>query len=716
MGGILGAALAWANPALLWGGLLVLVPVAVHLLSKRRVQRRPFAALGLLLGVRRQEVRHVRLRDLLLMLLRVALVLALAVAVARPLLRPQGAVTAGPSVAATVLVLDASLSMQWSDGEASLLERARQEGQRLLEGLPVQSPSGVVVCDGGTPQVEAPSFDRAAAGRLLREARGSWRKVDLAPCLAAAGRALGESVVPAKRIYVLTDLTETALGEGLSAPQVPTPQGDVTPEVVFVDVAAGRALANLAVVELQVTPSAALGARGYEVAAVVQNGGTTEARGVPLVLRVAGRVVSRSYVDVASGERVRKVLSHRFEPGLQQVEVALESDGAGAAGLRADDGRTFLLPVPRDVRALIVNGAPSAVRYLDEAFFVETALGPERTGGRVTTRFVDPEALATQSLDEVDVVVLLNLPPPAVEWAASLRAFVERGGGLLVAAGDQMDPDGWNGTGAALLPRPLHLLRTAVEPPPADGSGDGLTDVAGAARVAGVRQDHPALRALEGGSEALSSARFYRYLLPQTDAASDAVALVTLDDGTPLLTEAQRGRGRVVFYGSTVDRDWTDWPLRPSFLPLLQQLVTYLAGGLDERPTEPVKIGEIRPVPMAEGARLVEVRGPDGRPVRLVEGGVPVEQPGLYRVWVEDAQGSHEVPAMAFAAVTDARESDLKRVSPDWIENRMGGEGAARVAGGADDAAPRNGTPVWPWLLLTVVAVFVAEGLWLRRA
>ena len=323
------SSLSWTHPALLWGTLAVLVPVAVHLLSKRRVRRLPFAALGLLLGVRRQEVRSVRLRDLLLMLLRVALVLALAIAVARPLLRPRGAVAAGPSVAATMLVLDASLSMQWSDGE-TLLERARQEGQRLLDGLPVQSPSGVVVCDGGTPRVEAPSFDRAVAGRLLREAPASWRKVDLGPCLSAAGRALGESVVPAKRIYVLTDLTETALGEGLSAPQVPTPQGDVTPEVVFVDVAAGRALANLAVVELQVSPSAALGSRGYEIAAVVQNGGSVEARGVPLVLRVGGRVVSRSYVDVAPGERVRKVLSHRFDPGLQQVEVALEAARAEA--------------------------------------------------------------------------------------------------------------------------------------------------------------------------------------------------------------------------------------------------------------------------------------------------------------------------------------------------------------------------------------------------
>ena len=67
------------NPALLWGGLAVMSPILIHLLSKRRFQVVAWAAMDFLLDADRQNRRRIRLEHLLLLLLR-CLIILLAVA------------------------------------------------------------------------------------------------------------------------------------------------------------------------------------------------------------------------------------------------------------------------------------------------------------------------------------------------------------------------------------------------------------------------------------------------------------------------------------------------------------------------------------------------------------------------------------------------------------------------------------------------------------
>src|SRR5581483_10142770 len=122
------------------------------------------------------------------------------------------------------------------------------------------------------------------------------------------------------------------------------------------------------------------------------------------------------------------------------IELAREE----AQGLDEDDGQDFVVQVPRDVKALIVDGAPSSLRTRDEAFFVEAALAPARTGGRIAAQTLDADAAANASLDNVDVALLLNVPAPQKAFAERLRGAVRRGMGLFVALGDHVDPDAYN--------------------------------------------------------------------------------------------------------------------------------------------------------------------------------------------------------------------------------------------------------------------------------
>ena len=103
--------ISFLNPALLFGLLAAGLPVIVHLLGRRKARERPFAAIVFLFASEKRLAARRRLRNLLLLLARVALVVAVAIAIARPLI--EGGIVAGAGQpVSVVVVLDATASMR----------------------------------------------------------------------------------------------------------------------------------------------------------------------------------------------------------------------------------------------------------------------------------------------------------------------------------------------------------------------------------------------------------------------------------------------------------------------------------------------------------------------------------------------------------------------------------------------------------------------------
>jgi hypothetical protein len=361
-----------------------------------------------------------------------------------------------------------------------------------------------------------------------------------------------------------------------------------------------------------------------------------------------------------------------------------------------------------------VDGAPSSLRSRDEAFFVEAALSPARTGGRISATTLDADAAEAAPLDGYDVILLLNVPAPPKPFVEKLRMAVrQKGAGLFIALGDRVDPDAYNESLGDLLPRPLHLLKTAAEPD-ATGAEDR------AARFGTVDWDSPLFRIFGPAErEGLESARVWRYALLKPEGAGHMLA--SFDDGAPALIESQSGAGKVLLYTSSASRTWTDWPIRVSFLPVLQQAVSWLASALEERQPQPSQIGLERSLYAPQGLVIDHVIGPDGKPLpvrREKETAVvgPLLQPGLYRPQVAPAGGSpHEDLSLAFTVLLDPRESDLRRVDDNELQAQLGGAGSAQVAASSEAAHGSHGIPLWSPLLVLGALAILGEGLLTRR-
>lgn len=702
--------MSFAHPLFLWGLLAASIPLLIHLFDRRRPKPHPFGAISFVLKSQKRTASRLKLKRLILYVLRTLMFLALPLALSRPELRKEaaaGAAVRGP--AATAIVLDTSLSMRWSDG-TSHFSRAQEEAREALSELLPEEPATVLLCGQAEAPLPPAGFDRRKLRSMVDEAKAGYAAADLSSCLERAARALEDSPIAAKRLVVVSDFTANSLRLEAPVPTVRGPKGEpVRPEVQLRDVAAhAEALPNRSIVELKAEPALQVGPRAFQFTFTVRNFSSEPVKNLEATLRVGGQAVAKGFVDLAAGGTAQKVLTHRFEQGgVVQGEVGIEHDF-----LPEDDQRAFTLLVPKELRALVINGAPSTVRLKDEGFFVEAALFAPGSPLRPTVR--DAEAGLREDFAAYDVIFLLNVPAPSAEQALALESFVKQGGGLFLSMGDNVDPELYSTRLARVLPRPLRLPKSAVDSTAPDAA-------ARAARLVSVRTEHPVFSVFTGSAqEGLLSARFYRYMLLEAEQATSdetnkaSQVLATFEDGAPAFAAARRGKGRVLLYTSTVDREWADLPIRTAFLPLLQRMGAYLCGGLEEQDELKARVGETLSLPAHGEPKPAMAKGPgkEELPARAQPDGTavvgPLSSPGAWSVL--DSKGQ-PLPSLAFSVGVDPAESDLSRIKPELLAAHFGEE-AVRSASGPGQARQ---VPLWTWLVVLAACAFFFEGTLLRK-
>ncbi len=700
--------MTFVHPWMLLGALAALIPLLIHLFDRRRPRPHPFGAISFVLRSQRRTASRLRLKRLVLYTLRTIILVALPVALARPELRrgaQAAAIARGP--AATSIVLDASLSMRYQDGGTTLFERGRQQARDALRELLADEPANVLICGPGVIPPPAASFNRGQLRELIDSAKPTFGIADINRCLDLAAQSLEENPMPGKRLVLISDLTAHALHLNLPPPTVQGANGQrLRPEVVIRDAAAGKQfLPNRAVVDLKVEPALQLGPKSFQFTFTVRNFSPEPVRDLEALLKIGGQVVAKGFLDIPAQGASQKTLSYRFgSGGVFAGEVAISGDS-----LAADDQRSFVVAVPKEVRALIVNGEPSAVRYRDEAFFVQAAVGAPGSPVRETTK--DAEAAFHDAFDQYELILLLNVSVPSPDVSRRLVDFVQRGGGLFISLGDHVEPELYNKHLMALLPLPLRVVKTAAEADEPDADRK-------AAKLGKIAVDHPIFSPFTGAArEGLMSARFYKYMLLEAGSAAGAKGtevLATFEDGAPAVAIARRGQGRVVLYTSTVDRDWSDFPIRTSFLPLIQRFSAFLSGSLEEREEIKAVVGSPIALSAPGMAGMVTARAPSGEmlPVRAQDDGPfmigPIEEPGVHQV--QDSSG-RSIPELSFAAVLDPSESDLARIRPEELTAYFG-QGAMKDSG--PDGKQRH-LPFWSWLIVAAALAFFFEGVLLRK-
>jgi hypothetical protein len=701
--------MTFLNAALLGGFAAVSIPIVIHWLHRSRHQVVHWGAMHLLEGVLRQRRRRFRLEQILLLLVRCSIPCLLALAMARPVLT-GGSALWGDVASSTAVLLDDSYSMEAFGPERSNFVQAREAAVRALDGLSPGSEATVLRMGGEVSELlEGPTFDLPRLKAELARARSGFGRARVPEALEFTRGAMLRMRLAHREVVILSDFQRASWGSDESAARSASldsiRSGPVPPQIILFHV--GReAKDNVCVERLETSRMIPGVGQKLHARATLRNLGESDVSDLKVVFRADGVEQSACRVSLSTGEKTHLLFTHAFQaPGSHVIEVEVDADA-----LRADNACALSLPVWDRLPVLLVSGDTNPEPLRGETDYLEVALRPfgaarEGLADLIQTRVVEPKELDRAVLAETRVVVLANVSRLPDPQRRALEDFVREGGGLLVFAGDRIEA-GDSSLGGLL---PLPWVARA-------GSETG-------ARVVSEHFQHPALELFNDPRQGnLSDARFWRTLRIKEPAAGEAAVLARLDSGDPFLVEKSFGEGRVLQCAASCDADDSNLPMRPFYLPLMQQLTAYLASNVV--PPRNVQAGRplVALLPAADAGKKIVMTDPEGRThdVPVVSRGARgvaefsrTRAPGLYTL---DAPGG----PIHFVVHVDRAESELGTLSAPEVEALAESMGA-RVARSWEEYESlrrerRFGREAWRALLGLLLGLMLLEILLARFA
>lgn len=605
-------------PAFLLGALAIAIPIALHFLRRDVAPEVPFTAVRLLQRSPLERSRRRRLRDILLLAARVAALLLLAFAFARPYI----AGAAGSAAGMRIVAIDRSFSM----GAPGRFARALELARAAIDEAPRGSRVALIAFDDRADVLSQSGLASDARVALdgLRPGAGATRYAS------AIERAVDLAGGTAATLVVITDLQRSGWADE---------RRTAVPASLAIEVRdAGATARNAAVTAVRIEDE--------RVMATIRNAGAGHA-GQVTIDRDGQRVASAPYAVAADAEIEVPVPYRAGRSG----SLAVSIDDAG--GFAADDTRYVLLDRPSRPGVLILtsSGAPDSAFYLGRAL---AAADPEAAGGAFDTRPVSGAAfgaMAPEDLARYSALVVLSTRGLDRRGRDSMRALADRGGGVLVAGGPDVESS---------------VLSTVFDWKPALATGEqgeaGVT-------LAATDLRHPIFRPFGALAANLGQVRFDRAWRIRPD-GWDVAARFT--DGAPALLERPSGAGRIVLFASDVDRRWNDFPLHAAFVPFVVEAVRYAAGSQDA------------------AADYVVARVPRGTPA----------EPGIRGVPPRDRP---------VAVNVDPRESSVARLTPEAFQSMLDKVPAPAPAGEARALQTETLQGYWRYGLMLMIAALVAE-------
>lgn len=691
------AVITMLAPYALAASALLAIPIIVHLLKPRKVRQTPFSSLRWLHLTRQHLTRRIRWHQFLLFLLRASFILLLVLALSRPLFSTgqEG------KPAERFIVLDISRSMKYSlVDRPSAMDAARDLAKHLIRQALPEDHTALLVAGVRTEVICPLGPDTEACLAALSSVQAGNTDTDLGSALPVI-----RSLLPGCRpnadvkIIFITDNYQKNWNQGAITSFLQDAQPP--PQIKVFDVAPAhphnawiasaryhpetKAEAGRITVQLGVSGDEALERTVglYDLAPLKERTRT--------VTLQPGRLTSVDFEVPAGFTTKDRIARLQLEPPDRLPE---------------DD--QYWLPLdPRGTRVLLIEPeSPQKGRY-HPVFPLRTAvdvLGQQ--GPSAWQRISKSHREATpRDVESAEVIVLADVPDISDPVRQALEDRVRAGAGLAIFLGPRVQPSFYNTKlyralqpASGLLPMPL---KNAA---PADNRLAPLTRVA---------WNHPLLAnmldPIVGDLGQTQFRNFYRF-----DDPPRGQALAWIDDKTPAFVEHTLAAGKVLVLNTTPNADWSDLARRASFVPFVDRMLAYLAGGGarrhffagDEIALTIDKIGPDEKVTVTtpSGSNLTPSLKQAGERTSLR---LPAQQePGVYQVR-RTAQPDQPLP---FVVQVGAGDSLLTAMDPALLRQWWQPASVDIVKTEAGSAGlPAERFPLWPALLAVASLLLLAE-------
>jgi hypothetical protein len=429
--------LFFLHPIYLYGLIAASLPLLIHLLNRRRLQRIRFPAVRFVLLSQRRISRSYRLRHWLLLALRTLAVILLVLLMANPIFQTGVGLFAGGAPSSLVVILDNSLSMTWS-GAGAGFDKAKEAARRLVSSFKDSDRAAVIPTDRRGNTKSRLQNQREVLLRELTQIDISGGTADFSSALRKAFELLKEPAAQ-KEIWLITDMALTGWDRfNLSE----LGQYDSSVPLKIIRVGTTVEPLNSTIKEIRTRGQGIAVGLPVHLEALVVNFTDKEINDLLVQLTMDKQPKEQKLVTLPpEGEMWVGFQFNVSDAGDREGFVTLKKEG-----LAGNLVSYFTLHVREKVKVLVVDGDPRTSLVQSETFFLTRALNPsgQEDSSLFLPTVVIPEGLSSVSLDSYDAVILCNVSTLSDTFLARLRTYLSQGKGLLFFAGDRIRTDDYN--------------------------------------------------------------------------------------------------------------------------------------------------------------------------------------------------------------------------------------------------------------------------------
>ena len=712
------------NPFTIWATLAaigVAVPIIIHLLYRKNRKETDWAAMELLRRALVVRSGQIKLEDFIILLLRCLTLLLLAAALLRPILKDSDLI--GDQKVGMVVAIDDSLSM--NHGATTRFENAIEKARQVIGTSQPGDKISIVflneksIDDPNKIPLRAADYDPTKINSILDEAKKSGasnHQSNLENSIPLLKEMSEEMKAGTKEIHIITDAQQSDWN-GLSSEAKGILAG--IPASIYILPVNSENDDNRSITSLKYVSGPLNNSGVARFEATVKNFGTNDANSGNIEFYQDGNLVSRQTLGViASGSsKVIPFLANYNKPGDLSITAKISKDN-----LSEDNSRNTVVNVRPSISVLCATDSANEGlgNSTNSLFFLENALrlrsSDEEAGIQVTS--VDSSDLTLETFNNYDVIILANVSSPSIEIANRLKTFTEKGGSLILFAGENINAEKYGQTfgtpSESILPAIIGNKKTASE----ENENLFSLDV--------PTSDHPLATVVKSMSEEMINDAKIKSLVNLQPTEGSQVILSLVEDKSPVLVSKEVGNGSVILCSTSADRSWSDMVLHPIYAIMIQQAVTTTTSRPESR------------LAMVHSSKTINIEGAmpsNAKLQKMIIAGEETEDEieateiktsqdnNSFKAEI-DAQDINETGVYqitnnegkilgAIAVNSNPSESNVKVAAADALKESIGAAGNIKIIDGSPDAVlnDRKGSDLTSLLLFLCIVCFVLQSI-----
>lgn len=690
--------MTFLNPAVLFGLLAASIPIVLHFFNLRKLKKINFSTLAFLKELQKTKIRRIKLKQWLLLLLRVLIIVSLVMAFARPTVR-SFPFTSGKAKTSAVFMIDNTFSMSVIGDYGTYLNQSKQIAKNLLGNFEDGDEIAILPFSVGSDISRSLKTNPGMIKKEIDEIQIKQGSPTLNEALIKAGNILYNSKNFNKEIYLFTDLQKSRLYN--SSNELSNLSSLFGGNIrTYIIAHKEKSIQNLGVDRLSINNQIFEKNKAINFSSKITNYSSIPVSNSVASLFINGKRSAQQNVTLMPGESKEFFFETTItDTGLVEVNIELEDDD-----ILDDNKRYTSFYLPDHYSALIVNDAA------EDSKFIKLALGDQAQRIKITE--ISSAQFSSYNLSRYDAIILFV--PGNIFRGDQLLNFVSSGGGLILFPGSKTTLGSYQDICKML----------GVNPPVSIIGKIGSTELS--TQFDKVEMAHSIISDLfeKNSKPQIDSPEIYYYFRIFT--GSKGRNIISLFDKSSFFSEYKLGSGKILNFNSAPTLGWNTFPLKALFAPLINKSLMYVSSkSKDEKAI------------IAGNEMLADITGLTTGNIKVVTPGNRTElidsdtlynknyfeykntnASGLYKFYSGNKLLDH-IPVNH-----DERESNLERISESGFSDylsKIDYKGSITFAEPEDNLQKtiyqsRYGTELWKFFIIAALVLALIEMLTARNS